>query len=131
MPARILTAEISHETNTFNIRPTDIAAFQDRFLLDGPAAIAARGASNTELAGVLETARRHGWDMTHVISAGAGPGGRVTDDAFDQICAPLMQAADKGGWDGILLMLHGAMVTASHDDGEGEILRQLRRIVRA
>ncbi len=129
MPARILTAEISHETNTFNIRPTDIAAFQDRFLLDGPAAIAARGASNTELAGVLETARRHGWDMTHVISAGAGPGGRVTDDAFDQICAPLMQAADKGGWDGILLMLHGAMVTASHDDGEGEILRRLRRIV--
>lgn len=129
MPLRILTAEISHETNTFNIRPTGLAEFQDRFLLDGPAAIAARGSSNTELAGVFDTGRRHGWDMTHVISAAAGPGGRVTDEAFETLCAPLLEAADAGGWDGVLLMLHGAMVTASHDDGEGEIMRSLRRIV--
>lgn len=98
-------------------------------MLDGPAAIAARGNSNTELAGVLEVGRRHGWDITHVISAAAGPGGRVSDDAFDQLNAPLMQAAAEGGWDGILLMLHGAMVTESYDDGEGEILRRLRAIV--
>ena len=61
MALRILTAEISHETNTFNIRPTDIGDFQDRYLLDGPAAIAARGAANTELAGVLDTGRLQGW----------------------------------------------------------------------
>jgi microcystin degradation protein MlrC len=128
VPLRILTAEISHETNTFNIRPTEIANFRDRYLLDGPAAIAARGNANTELAGVLETGRQHDWDITHVISAAAGPGGRVSDAAFDHLCAPLLTAATAGGWDGILLMLHGAMVTASHDDGEGEILRRLRRL---
>ncbi len=128
MTRRILTAEISHETNTFNIRPTNIADFQDRYLLDGPAAIAARGAANTELAGVLDTGRLYGWEVTHVISAAAGPGGCVTDRAFDQLCAPLLEAAQSRGWDGILLMLHGAMVTASHDDGEGEILRRLRAI---
>ncbi len=129
MAFRILTAEISHETNTFNIRPTDIAAFRDRYLLDGPAAVAARGSSNTELAGVLDTGKLYGWDVTHVISAAAGPGGRVTDDAFDQLCAPLIRAAELGGWDGILLILHGAMVTASCEDGEGEILRRLRAII--
>ncbi|KLN59062.1 microcystin degradation protein MlrC [Kiloniella spongiae] len=129
MAAQILTAEISHETNTFNIRPTDIQDFKDRYLLDGPAALAAKSQANTELAGVLDTARFHDWDVTHVISAAAGPGGRVTDKAFDHLCEPLMAAAETGKWDGILLMLHGAMVTVSHDDGEGEILRRLRAII--
>lgn len=127
MTFRILTAEISHETNTFNIRPTDIRDFQDRYLMDGDAAIAARGGANTELAGVLDTGRLHDWDVTHVISAAAGPGGRVIDRAFDLLCAPLLEAA-SARWDGIVLILHGAMVTASHDDGEGEILRRLRAI---
>lgn len=128
MTFRILTAEISHETNTFNIRPTDIQDFQNRYLLDGAAAIAARGSANTELAGVLDTGHLYDWEVTHVISAAAGPGGRVTDRAFDHLCAPLLDAAQTGAWDGVLLMLHGAMVTASHDDGEGEILRRLRAI---
>ena len=129
MPTRILTAEISHETNTFNHRPTEIENFHDRFLLTGPDAITARGNANTELAGVLDAARRQGWQVDHVISAGAGPGGRVSDHAFDHLCAPLLKAAGAGHWDGVLLILHGAMATASHDDGEGEILRRLRAII--
>jgi len=128
MTYRILTAEISHETNTFNIHPTDIQNFRDRFLLDGPAAMAARGDANSELAGVCDIGRLYGWDITHTISAAAGPGGRVTNAAFDELTAPLMKAAAEGGWDGIVLMMHGAMVTASHDDGEGEILRRLRAV---
>ena len=129
MAFRILSAEISHETNTFNIYPTDIQDFQDRYLLDGPSAVASRGDSNTELAGVLDVARGHGWEITHTISAAAGPGGRVTDDAFDHLCAPLLAGAAQGNWDGVLLILHGAMVTASHDDGEAEILRRLRAVI--
>ena len=126
MAFRILSAEISHETNTFNIYPTDIQNFQDRYLLDGPAAIASRGHSNTELAGAIDIANTYGWELTHAISAAAGPGGRVTDRAFDKLCKPLLDAASQGGWDGVLLILHGAMVTDSYDDGEAEILHRLR-----
>uniref|UniRef100_A0A2A4YSS0 Microcystinase C n=1 Tax=OCS116 cluster bacterium TaxID=2030921 RepID=A0A2A4YSS0_9PROT len=129
MSLRILSAEISHETNTFNIHPTQLQDFQDRFLLDGLAACAERGENNTELAGVLEVSRNRGWELNHVISASAGPGGRVTDEAFDHLCAPLLVAARDGGWDGILLILHGAMVSASYDDAEAEILRRLRLVV--
>lgn len=129
MAYRILTAEISHETNTFNVHPTDIQNFEDRYLLDGLAAIRTRGDSNTELAGVLDIGHRYGWEVTHAISAAAGPGGRVTDRAFNHLCAPLLERAALGGWDGVLLILHGAMVTASHDDGEAEILRRLRAVV--
>jgi microcystin degradation protein MlrC len=67
MALNILTAELSHETNTFNIHPTDIEDFQVRYLLDGPAAISLRGTRNTELAG-LEV-------YTLSVAGGGGKGG--------------------------------------------------------
>lgn len=129
MGLTVLSAEISHETNTFSIHPTDLAAFHDRYHLDGPAAIGARGDKNTELAGLMDVARDRGFAVTHVGSAAAGPGGRVTREAFESLLAPLLAAASQGGWDGIFLILHGAMVTEDEADGEGAILRRLRERV--
>ena len=128
MSFKVLSAEIAHETNTFNIVPTTLQSFKDRYLLDGEQAIVVRGDKNTELAGLLDTGQDYNWDITHVISAGAGPGGIVTREAFEALTAPLIAAA-ADGWDGIFLMLHGAMVTEFCDDGEGEILRRLRAVV--
>jgi microcystin degradation protein MlrC len=96
-------------------------------VLDGPQAVDQRGAANTELAGLLDAGRDHGWQIKHVISASAGPGGVVTRDAFETLTAPLMAAA-QDPWDGVFLMLHGAMVTDFCEDGEGEILRRLRAL---
>ena len=127
MSFRVLSAEIAHETNTFNIHPTTIQSFKDRYLLDGGQARVARGGKNTELAGLLDVGRDYGWEITHTISAAAGPGGIVTRDAFEMLTAPLITASE-GTWDGIFLMLHGAMVTDFCDDGEGEILRRVRAV---
>jgi microcystin degradation protein MlrC len=124
---KVLSAEIAHETNTFNLHPTTLKSFQDRYLLNGDVARAARGDKNTELAGVLDVGRDYDWQINHVISAAAGPGGKVTRGAFEALTTALLTAAD-GDWDGIILMLHGAMVTDFCDDGEGELLRQLREI---
>jgi microcystin degradation protein MlrC len=126
---KVLSAEIAHETNTFNVHPTTLRDFQDRYFLMGDQALAVRGESNTELAGLLDTGRDHDWQITHVLSAAAGPGGVVTRHAFDTLTAPLVAAASTGAWDGIFLILHGAMVTDFCDDGEGEILRRLRAVV--
>lgn len=128
MSSKVLSAEIVHETNTFNVYPTTIQSFHDRYFLSGEKAIAVRGDQNTELAGLLETGADYGWDITHVLSAAAGPGGVVTGAAFDAITAPLLMAVDST-WDAIFLILHGAMVTDFCDDGEGEILRRVRAIV--
>ena len=124
----VLTAELLHETNTFCALPTSLATFAERGLLYGEAAIAARQDNNTELGGFLEAARTYGWVVVHTISAHAQPGGCVTRHAFDQLTAPIIAAAQahKGQLDGILLGLHGAMVTDFCDDGEGELLRRLR-----
>lgn len=127
MNFKVLSAEIVHETNTFNIYPTTIQSFQDRYLLEGNSAIDERGDKDTELAGMLDVGRTYGWDVMHTISAAAGPGGVVTRDAFDTLTAPLIAAASST-WDGIFLMLHGAMITDFCEDGEGEILRLLRAV---
>ncbi len=128
MGFKVLSAEIAHETNTFNVNPTTLESFRSRFFLRGQQATAVRGQSNTELAGLLDTGRDYDWRVNHVLSASAGPGGVVTGHAFDALTDPLIAEACKGGWDGILLILHGAMVTDFCDDGEGEILRRLRAV---
>ncbi len=129
---RVLSAEFAHETNTFSKIPTAFASFQAQDLfLDGPAAIAARGDSNTELAGFCDAARLHGWELVHVLSAIAQPAGRVTRDAFDRLTDPIVAAArqQRAQLHGIALGLHGAMVTDFCDDGEGELLARLRAVV--
>jgi microcystin degradation protein MlrC len=130
-PYHVLTAELQHETNTFCVLPTSYEEFVNRSLLFGDDAIAARGQNNTALAGFLDTARTHGWRVTHVLSADAPPGGRVTREAFERLAAPIIAAvlAHKDQLDGILLGLHGAMVTDFCDDGEGELLRRVRDAV--
>lgn len=129
MTFRVLTAEISHETNTFSRQKTDEQAFKDRYALVGAEAIAERGAANTELAGFLDSSRAYGWHLDHVLSAAAGPSGLVTRAAYDWLCDPIVAAIGRGGYDGILLGLHGAMVTDFCDDGEGELLRRIRAVI--
>ena len=64
----VLTAEFSHESNTFSCRPADYAAFVARGLHVGDDAIAARGNANTSFAGFLDIGRLHGWHVVHALS---------------------------------------------------------------
>ena len=130
MTFRVLTAEFSHETNTFSRRRTGAQAFRDRFVLFGDEAIAERRAANTELAGFLDAGQVHGWHIDHVLSAAAGPSGIVKRSAFEWLCDPIIAAVERGRFDGILLALHGAMVLDFSEDGEGEILRRIRAALR-
>jgi microcystin degradation protein MlrC len=129
MTFRVLTAEISHETNTFSVRPTGLAAFRGRYLLLGEEAIEARGQANTDLAGFLDVARSEGWRATHAISASAPPAGRVTAEAFAVLAAPVLAHALAAPFDGILMSLHGAMAVEGEDDGEGALLEALREVI--
>jgi microcystin degradation protein MlrC len=93
MTFRVLTAELSHETNTFSCRVTNAQSFKDRYVLIGDEAIAARGEAGTELAGFLDAGRTHGWQIEHVLSAAAGPSGKVERAAFDWLSDPIVAAA--------------------------------------
>lgn len=128
---RLLLAAMKHETNTFSPVPTDLARFSRAGQAEPPrgleAARAYRG-TGTVLGAFIEIAEREGAQFEVAIAADAWPSGPVEDAAYEAITAAIVQAAARGGWDGILLDLHGAMVTRSHEDGEGELLRRLRAV---
>jgi microcystin degradation protein MlrC len=95
----------------------------------GDDAIRARGDANTELAGFADAGKEYGWQIDHVLSAAAGPSGKVARTAFEWLCNPIVAALERGTFDGILLGLHGAMVLDFCEDGDGEILRRIRASV--
>jgi microcystin degradation protein MlrC len=95
----------------------------------GVGAIAARRDANTGLAGALDAARQWGWTVEHVLSAHAEPAGPVTREAYERLVGDIVAAAERSAPDGVLLILHGAMVTEDHDDGEGELLSRLRAVL--
>lgn len=131
MTFTVLTAEFSHESNTFSRCPADYAAFTDRGVRRGEDAIIERGNANTPIAGFLDIGRPAGWRVIHAISAAAQPSGPVTRDAFDRIACVIVEAAKAhaGKIDGVLLGLHGAMVTEFCEDGEGELLERVRAVL--
>ena len=131
MSFTVLTAEFSHETNTFSIRPTDYRAFAERYCFVGDRAVAERGNGNTDLAGFMDIASARGWRTLHALSTSAPPAGPVTRDAFDRLAGAIVAMAREhcGCLDGILLGLHGAMVPDFCQDGEGELLERLRAVV--
>jgi microcystin degradation protein MlrC len=120
---------MQHETNTFSTLATTLAAFGSGVGLKlpptGEQAVSIYGAADFAFAGMLAVARARGADCVVPVTAYAEPGGKVDDDAFDYICEQICEAV-KQGCDAVLLDLHGAMVTQSFDDGEGELLRRIR-----
>ena len=96
--------------------------------LYGEAAIRAYRGTGTGLGAYLDLAEREGAEIVLPIAAGAPPSGPVEDDAYAHITDAICDAVARGGFDGIMLDLHGAMVTESLEDGEGEFLKRLRAI---
>src|SRR6476660_3376162 len=80
------------------------------------------------LGAYIELAEREGAEIVMPIAAGAPPSRRVDDDAYEHIAGKICDAVRDGGFDGIMLDLHGAMVTEAHEDGEGELLRRIRAL---
>lgn len=127
MPARILIAEFMHETNTFSVQKTDRNSFAKCSLYFENEIPAAFRNTHTFMGAGYEAAEQFGWTAVTPLIAGATPAGRVTDACFEEFAAILVAAT--GEVDGMLLHLHGAMATESHDDGEGELLARLRAAI--
>lgn len=127
---RLMIAQFGHETNTFSPLSTPVSSFahDGRTLLSGDAAKARLKGAAMSAAGFLDAAA-HAGAATEIPLAGyARPGGPVSDDAFETCAGRITDAVAGGGFDGIMLDLHGAMVTESFDDGEAELLKRIRSI---
>ncbi len=124
---RVLLAGLYHETNTFLSGRTTLEDFETKC---GAEILWAEG-SDSPPAGVLEVAGERNWEVLPVVDLRAMPGATVADAVVDLFWAEFRAVADSEaahGVDGIFLVLHGAMVSESLLDVEGEILRRIRGI---
>jgi microcystin degradation protein MlrC len=127
---RLVIAMMQHETNTFSPVPTPLARFGRGGageLLEGKAAYAAFKGTGSSLGAFIELAEKEGAEFEIPVAAEAWPSGPVEDAAYEYIADKICKAA-ASGCDAMLLHLHGAMVTQSREDGEGELLARLRKI---
>ena len=127
---RIIAAELSHETNTFSSVPTDLAAFERAGIHRGAEIERHLANTATPFAGFLDAAAEHQFELVPLLSVWATPSGMVSGDALatlvDEIIAGIQANAP---YDGVLLGLHGAMVSEIDPDGDGYILERIRHTV--
>jgi len=126
---KIVAAMMKHETNTFSPVPTPLARFTrgSTDLPRGEVVRQAYGGTNSGIAAFLDICDAQGWEAVTPVAANAWPSGPVEDEAFETIVAAIMEAIEAG-CDAAMLDLHGAMVTQSLEDGEGELLRRIRAV---
>ena len=128
---RLLIAMMMHETNTFSPVPTDMQRFAlglGQLPPQGAEAVQAYRHTGTATGAFIDLAEAAGAEFELAIAAHAAPSGPVQDEAFERMTRIIVDTVARGGWDGILLDLHGAMVTERFEDGEGELLRRIRAV---
>jgi microcystin degradation protein MlrC len=131
---RIAVGGFLHETNTF--APT--RATYDDFvhgggwpsMTVGPDVLKTMRNINVGLAGFVGAAEVQGWELVPTIACAASPSAHVAEDAYERIVKVMVEGLKAAGpLDAVYLDLHGAMVTEHLDDGEGEILARVRKVI--
>lgn len=132
---RVLVAGFKHETNTFGTHRADWAAFErgETFPkpVHGQAMLEMLSRIEMSATGFVRQARDKGWTIVPSLWCGAVPSSYITDDAFERICETILADVRRCDFDAIYLELHGAAMSESFDDAEGELLSRIRGIVGA
>jgi microcystin degradation protein MlrC len=127
---RFAALGLSHETNTFSAVPTDYATFERAGISRGAEIERVYAESHATMAGFLDARARLGVDVEPLLYTSPTPSGTITDDAFERIGGEMLDLLRaRGPWDGILLAQHGAAVSQSFPDLDGELTARVRRLV--
>ena len=127
MKLRAVVAMMEHETNTFSPVPTPLRRFGSPGVPRGPEVYRLFKGTGTGIGGFLDVADEAGMEIVTPIAGNAAPSGPVEADAYAVMCDAICEAIGRG-CDVCFLDLHGAMVTETTDDGEGELLARIRQL---
>lgn len=126
---KIFSACLATETNTFSPIPTGL----DDFIQIRPTDIASGKASFGDMLALglwKEKADARGDTFIFPLYAFAQPSGLTTRSAYQSLRDEVLDnLRSESPVDIVLLNLHGAMVAASYDDCEGDIIQHIRAIV--
>lgn len=127
----IYAASFLHESNTYCKHISDLSWFQKRCWRFGQGVLDRFQNVKTEFGGFIDgLAEYRDIRLIPVLAAEATPSGPVAVGVAQQVreilCGELARAPQI---DGILLSLHGAMVTEDSEDGEGDLAEAVRAVV--
>lgn len=129
MALRIAIAELKQESNTF-AKLTNLNDFKSFHLYEGVQISSAMKNTNSEISGFFEVLEENGCEIFPIIAAFSMSGGPVDKTTFDELVGTLVsKISELSNLDGILIALHGAMVTEDFTDADAEILQRVRRLV--
>lgn len=120
---RVFVSSIFHEGNSFSRLRTGAANFA---IVRGDALLEKVSGASSALAGGCRALTAAGVEIVPGVSAVSPPGGPVEDQVFERLRDEIVAGARAAHPDGIFLDLHGAMVTESLDDPEGQLIAAVR-----
>lgn len=132
---RLAMAGLSHETNTFAEGLTTLTDFERGRgfpgLMTGQEVTEAHRGRATPTGGFIAASEDIGGiELVPLLWTFPQPAGTVEQAAFETVAGMLLERLREAGpVDGVLLELHGAMVTEQCPDAEGELLRRVREVV--
>jgi microcystin degradation protein MlrC len=125
---KIGVAGLGHETITFWPGTTGLEEFE-REALHGWKIIEARRGTNTAIGGFIDVCENEGIELHPVCQAFGGATATVADEAFNFYLREIVEGFRGAKLDGVLLALHGAMVTESLLNPETHLVKAVRRVV--
>ena len=133
MSKRIFVSGLFHETHTFLASKTGMDDFALAGILHENEIVEKNRGNGSPMDGFLWSAEQHNWEVIPGIQMTAMPSGTVTDEAvryfhthFFNAIKPVFHSLDA-----IYLVLHGAMVSESLQDVEGDLLKELHAFMMA
>ena len=128
---RIAIGGITHEANTFCPHITDLADFEARQMLCGDEILANWQSTRTEHTGAISVLTKvSDCEIVPTFLARALSGAPMYEETFRALLDELLdRIAAAGPVDGVLLVLHGAMMSQETPDATGEVLARVRALV--
>ncbi len=124
---RIAIAGFLHESNTFASQVTGMAQFR---VHSGEKLLQHYAETFHEIAGFIAGAGEYDFEPLPLVAAEATPSGTVTAAAYEEITGGIIRALKANpGMDGVLLALHGAMVSESYPEADAETVRRVREAI--
>ncbi len=124
---RIATGCIGHETNTFSPVPTTLDSFRR---MVGDEILRNFGNTSTVTSGIIDAADELKVELVPLLWSFATPSRKVEQDAYDALKSEFLDLlSGTGEIDGVVLDLHGAMVTEDIEDAEADLISSVREIV--
>lgn len=131
MKKNIIFGLFRHETNSFNPVPTTLKDYQARHALFGQEVIDFFGGTGTEMGAAISVFEGDDrFNLIPTVAFDALPAGPVAAEVVEIVRKGILDGiASVDHVDGVLLCIHGAMVTEVCDDGEGDLLTSIREAV--